>query len=104
MWTSTDIQSLRQRLGLDPPGFARLLGVDARTVTRWESGAARPTGASEAVLAAVQQKLNKDPADADHVIAFLVGAAAIGGLAYMMVRLLDEVPQRPAPRRRKKRP
>ncbi len=91
MWTSAEIQALRVRLGLDPAGFAKLVGVDARTVSRWELGIARPTGAAEAVLSALREKLDKDPAKAEKVIAFIVGAAAVGGLAYLLIKLLDEV-------------
>jgi DNA-binding transcriptional regulator YiaG len=98
MWTPSEIQALRHRLGVDAPGFARLLGVDARTVSRWELGTARPTGASEAILAAVQEKLHKDPEDADNVVAFVVAAAAVGGLAYLLIKLLDEVPRHPSAR------
>lgn len=90
MRTAEDIRSLRLRLRLDPSEFARLVGVDTRTVTRWELGTARPTGASEAVLAALDEKLRKDPAGADELIAFLVGAVAFGGLAYLILKLLDE--------------
>jgi DNA-binding transcriptional regulator YiaG len=87
----SEIQALRHRMGLDPAGFAKVVGVDARTVARWELGAAHPTGAAEAVLFALREKLNKDPAHAEKVIAFIVGAAAVGGLAYLLVKLLDEV-------------
>jgi DNA-binding transcriptional regulator YiaG len=103
MWTPNAIQALRLRLGLDLPGFAKLMGVDTRSVTRWEQGVARPTGASEAVLSALQEKLQKDPADAERVIAFLVGAVAVGGLAYLLVKLLDEVPDSPGRKARNRR-
>ena len=103
MWTPNAIQALRLRLGLDLPGFAKLMGVDTRSVTRWEQGVARPTGASEAVLSALQEKLQKDPADAERVIAFLVGAVAVGGLAYLLVKLLDEVPDSPGRKVRNRR-
>jgi hypothetical protein len=74
---------------MDPINFARLVGVDARTVLRWESGHVHPTGAAEAVLNGLREKLNKDPEVADQVVGLLLGAAAVGGLAYLLVRLLD---------------
>jgi hypothetical protein len=74
---------------MDPASFARLVGVDARTVLRWEAGLVHPTGAAEAVLNGLREKLNKDPEVAEQVIGLLLGAAAVGGLAYLLVRLLD---------------
>ncbi len=74
---------------MDPVSFAKLVGVDARTVLRWEAGQVHPTGAAEAVLNGLREKLNKDPQVAEQVIALLLGTAAVGGLAYLLVRLLD---------------
>ncbi|MBI4438174.1 helix-turn-helix domain-containing protein [Candidatus Uhrbacteria bacterium] len=91
MWNAQDVRDLRQHLDLDVASFARLVGVDARTVTRWEAGIARPTGAAEAVLNGLREKLAKDPSTAKAVIAVLVGAAAVGGLAYLLVKLLDKI-------------
>lgn len=72
--------------------FARLCGVDARTVVRWETpGGPRPTGAAYAVMTAIREKLDADPKGASRVIKFLVGAAAVGGLAYVLLKLLGKV-------------
>jgi hypothetical protein len=76
---------------MDVPAFARIAGVDPRTVHRWESGDARPSGASEAVLNAVKLKLEQDPASEPDFVSFLVGAAAIGGLAYLLVKLFESL-------------
>lgn len=91
MWTAPEILDLRTRLNLGQAEFAKLVGVDVRTVSRWETGAAKPTGAAEAVLNAVREKLKsaKSPDAANDLIAFIVGAVAIGGLAYLLVKLLD---------------
>jgi len=90
-WAASDIRRLRQRFGLEAADFAKLLGVDVRTIYRWESGSAQPSGAAEAVMNGLREKLQKDPSGADAVIKFLVGAAAVGGLAYLIVKLLDSV-------------
>jgi hypothetical protein len=72
--------------------FARLCGVDVRTVMRWESkDGPRPKGASEAVLSAIREQLSSDPKRADRVAKFLLKAAAVGGLAYVLVKLLGSV-------------
>jgi hypothetical protein len=71
--------------------FAKLMAVDTRSVTRWESGTAHPTSASESVLLAIHEKLDKDPGDAERIVQFIVGASRVGGLAYVLVRLMDQV-------------
>jgi transcriptional regulator with XRE-family HTH domain len=89
VWTSDQINSLRQTLRMDVASFARLAGVDARTITRWETGAARPTGSAEAVLNGLQESLASST-DTEELIDLLVKAAAVGGLAYLLVKLLSK--------------
>lgn len=89
MWDKDSIKALRDRLGMNQSAFAKLMGVDARTVIRWESGTSRPTGAAEQVLNALREKLEKDPANSENIIAFVAGAVAIGGLAYLLLKLLE---------------
>jgi len=104
MWTARDVVGLRERLGVDHPTFARMVGVDTRTVFRWEAGI-RPTGAAEAVLSGIREKLASDPRNADRTIDFLVKSAAIGGLTYLFVQLLDAATAgAPRARRGRQRP
>jgi len=91
MWTPSNIAALRQRLGIDVAAFAKLMGVDARTVRRWEAGKARPTGSADAVMTGIDESLNKDPDFAQTLAGILVGAAAVGGLAYVLVKLIDHL-------------
>jgi transcriptional regulator with XRE-family HTH domain len=42
--TPTQIKQARKALGLSTGGFARALGVDPRTVRRWEDGTKQPPG------------------------------------------------------------
>ncbi|MEM6996606.1 MAG: hypothetical protein AAF721_39245 [Myxococcota bacterium] len=87
-----DVARLRKRLRMNRSHFAKLCGVDARTVTRWETtDGPRPTGAAAAVMTAIQEKLDGDPKGAARVIKFLAGAAALGGLAYVLLKLLGNV-------------
>jgi transcriptional regulator with XRE-family HTH domain len=80
---------LRRRIGLSQARFARLVGVDPRSVIRWESGQGpSPKGSAEAVLDGIREKLDSDPRHAKKVIRLLSGAAAVGGLAYLLVKLL----------------
>lgn len=90
-WTADQIRQFRLRLGLEVAGFAKAMGVDVRTVYRWENGTARPSGAVEAVMNGLREKLQKDPNASDAVIKFIVAAAAVGGLAYLIVKLLDSI-------------
>lgn len=89
MLTQEDIQSLRRQLRMEQMTFARMLGVDVRSVSRWETGSAGPSGAAEAVLIGLKEKLAKDPAEAEFVVSFIVSAVAVGGLAYLLIKLLD---------------
>ena len=42
--TPSQIKQARKALGLSTGGFARALGVDPRTVRRWEDGTKQPPG------------------------------------------------------------
>jgi hypothetical protein len=57
---------------------------------------ATPSGPAEAVLIALTASLAK-PGKADDVVGVLVKAAAIGGLAYLLMSLLDDATTKPAP-------
>ena len=48
--TPAEVLALRTRLGLTRPQFARLLGVVASTVHRWESGARNVSGGPAAEM------------------------------------------------------
>lgn len=74
--------------------FARLVGVDSRTVARWEEGKVQPTGAAVEVMNGLREKLEKDPNSAEEIIKFVVGAAAIGGLAYLLIKALDAITEK----------
>lgn len=97
MWTSLDVQHCRKTLNIDEALFARLLGVSTRTVVRWETGVAQPTGASAAVLTAIRESLRARPTNATTLTQFIVRAADVGGLGGFIVRLLDMVPGPPPP-------
>jgi transcriptional regulator with XRE-family HTH domain len=95
VWASRDVRRLRDRLGLSQTQFARLVGVDVRSVLRWESGEGpRPKGSAAAVLSGIREKLEGDPRRAKKVIELLAGAAAVGGLAYLLVKLLGSAAER----------
>ena len=51
--TPADIKSARAALGLSARGFARLLGVEIRTVFRWESGGASIPGPVAVLVTAI---------------------------------------------------
>ena len=89
MWSANEIRELRQRMSLSQAEFAKLLGVDVRSVIRWESeDGPRPKGSAEAVMTGIREKLEGDPRNAKKVIKLLTGTAAVGGLAYLLVKLL----------------
>ena len=70
--------------------FAAILGVDNRTVCRWEDGSSEPSGTARAVLSAFREVLTRrHPDDAQIVRETLRSSANVGGLGYLVVHLLD---------------
>lgn len=47
---ATDIQAIRRAANLSQPRFAKLIGVNLRTLQNWEQGRTRPTGPARALL------------------------------------------------------
>jgi transcriptional regulator with XRE-family HTH domain len=88
-WNSVTVRNMRQRLNLSQADFAKLLGVDVRSVSRWETGNSIPTGAAEEILTGLKEKLDGDPDSAQQIIGAIAAAIAIGGLAYLVIKLLD---------------
>ena len=90
MFESDKIKPLREGLGLNVKEFAKLVGTTERSVTRWESGMEDKTipGTAGEVLAALYQALAKWP---NKMPRFVKETVAIGGLAYFMTRLLDNL-------------
>jgi len=88
-WSIERIPQMRDRLGLSRAEFAKLLGVDARTVYRWESGESSPTGPAEAVLLGIDQALKAPPDGLTSALSALGAMAAIGGLGFMIYKLIE---------------
>jgi DNA-binding transcriptional regulator YiaG len=94
---ANEVTDLRTRLKMDKTTFAKFLGTDVRTVTRWEKGEATPSGPAEAVMVGVRESIQKQ-GDADAIIKVILGAVAVGGLAYLLVKLLDSLSVGTSPR------
>lgn len=93
-WTKEQIVDMRTKLGLSRPGFAKLLGVDVRTVYRWESGESIPTGSAEAVLVGVNQAIaSSSPEKASSALSSIGAMAAVGGLAFLIYKLIELLTQ-----------
>jgi putative transcriptional regulator len=90
MLDAKSVRDFRARLKLTQPAFAQLIGVDLRTVIRWEMGTATPSGPGAAVLTGLQASLKNAAGNADSIVDILVKAAAIGGLAYLLMTLLED--------------
>lgn len=91
MWNEEAIEGLRSRLGMDRTDFGKLLGVDGRTVWRWENGKGKPTGSAVAVLNGIQQGLERNPNRAGEIITALLGGVAVGGLAFLIFKLISDM-------------
>lgn len=89
-WNADTIATFREGLGLSQSDFASLLGVDARSVRRWEAGHGTPTGAALAVLNGLHQavEVERRKGNLDELIRVVVTAAAVGGLAFLLYKLL----------------
>lgn len=83
-------KNLRERLKMPVGAFAELMGVEERTVFRWESPTgSRPVGTPEALMTGIQEALDLNPDRSDEIVAFIRGSVEVGGLAYLMIKLLD---------------
>jgi len=88
--TPNEVLDLRERLCMSRTEFAAILGVDNRTVSRWEDSSSEPSGTARAVLSAFREVLTRrHPDDAQIVRETLQSAAGVGGLGYLLVYLLD---------------
>lgn len=87
--TPEDVRSLRKRLGMLEGEFSQLLAVSPRTVYRWEAGNNEAVGTAGAVLRAVHEVLTRHPTYGQQVIDLLVRASKVGGLAYLLIFLLE---------------
>lgn len=56
-------RDIRDALSMTKPQFARALGVEVRTVYRWEADEASPSGATAEALAGLAMALEDNGAD-----------------------------------------
>jgi putative transcriptional regulator len=47
---TTDVLAIRKAANLSQPRFAKLIGVNLRTLQNWEQGRTRPSGPARALL------------------------------------------------------
>lgn len=80
--TRDAIYLLREKLGLSEADFASLIGVDTRSVRRWEAGEASPSGSSEGVLLGLEDAIRDVPEFKE-----VCRRAAPRGLAWFIYRL-----------------
>ena len=85
---SKDVKYIREKLELDYEEFAKLLGVTSRSVRRWELEASpeKIPGSAGDILSALRFGLEKD---SKKLIKFIAGVIAIGGLAFLLTKLLE---------------
>jgi DNA-binding transcriptional regulator YiaG len=55
-WNAATVAELRDALGLSQDAFSKTLGVRQQTVSEWETGAHKPTGASVRLLTMVSEQ------------------------------------------------
>jgi len=92
-WTAEAVIGLRGRLGVEQDVFARIFAVDKRTVVRWETGECEPAGASEAMMFALMELLEKmahDPERIERLVRYVVYNTKVAGLSYLLQKLLEK--------------
>lgn len=80
-WTRNP-RSVREHLGFDLRDWARILGVNAKTIERWETGETAPVGLAAEVFRGFASALDAgaDPADVRNRITLGLGAFLAHGL------------------------
>ncbi len=81
--TPTAIKAIREKLSLSQNQFGSLLNTTASTISRWESGEAKPEGPTAALLKALADKTG------DRSTRELKTALAGAALAFGLVVLLE---------------
>ena len=51
-----DIKTARKKVGLSRDDFARMFGLNAATLRKWENGDRHPTGAARTLLAIISRE------------------------------------------------
>jgi len=74
------ILSLRSRLGIPQETFARILRTNYATVSRWETGKARPTELQAELLTMVEGLIENTDYDVKKMKDLLIGFGVIGTL------------------------
>jgi DNA-binding XRE family transcriptional regulator len=88
---SEQVKKIRAELGMTTSEFARFLEVNQRTVQKWEQGESNPTGPAAALMTGILHQLEQDKRRKSSVIKFITTTAAIGGVAYLLVKLFELV-------------
>ena len=90
--TSADVKKIRGQLKLSQDRFGAFLGVDTRTVQRWENGDNVPTASALAILLSCESALNKlKPRAKAKFLNDLDEHLRVGSFAYYMTSLIERV-------------
>jgi putative transcriptional regulator len=53
---AADIKTARKKIGLSRDAFARIFGLSAATLRKWENGERQPTGAARVLLTIISRE------------------------------------------------
>ncbi len=87
--------TLRISLHMTEEEFCRLLGIDLRTLRRWEAHQGAPAGAALQTIAGLEEALRRHPERSDFLVEYIRSASAVGGVSYLLVRLFDDLTRDP---------
>ena len=82
--TSTEVTSVRERLGMTQSQLAELLGVHTLTVSKWERGLLRPSGHQEALLESFAKARKANKTVGEDAKEALIAAGVIVALAILL--------------------
>ncbi|MFH1841576.1 MAG: helix-turn-helix transcriptional regulator [bacterium] len=89
MMTAAEVTVFRTTFGFSEKELAKFLNVDPRTVRAWENGETPPKETAVQVMAGLQEAWRRSNGSSV-LVSYVRNAMSIGGLAYLLVKLIDD--------------
>jgi len=83
------VSFMGKELSLSGSNLARLLNVDERCIANWKKGRSQPTASAKGIMVGIKEAINRGKVSRGTVSKLCQSAAEIGGLAYLVLSLLE---------------